>query len=184
MQRLAQIVQQAPPEADPALLDSDPNLYHRQKAAQEAHQKEVQRLGSLVQIQTQAQTRAMEQAVASANETLARDLPFWSDPRQRLEAQQQIVTWALGQGGFSRDELRGLVSAHHLKTMMKAAMWDKFAAGAKTTAPAQATVTPVRGIAPPAAASERVTQATESFQQKPDARSGAALLAARRAAAS
>jgi len=181
--RLAQIVQEAPPRPDPALLEADPNRYHRERAAWEAHQEEAQRLGSLTQVQQQAQARAMEQAVASANEILAKELPFWSDPAQRLEAQQQIVSWALDKGGFSRDELRGLTSAHHLKTMMKAAMWDKFAAGAKTTAPQQQAA-PVRGTPPPPALSERITQATESFQAKADVRSATALLAARRAAAS
>jgi hypothetical protein len=183
LQQLAQKIQQASaPEPDPRLLDSDPNQYHREKAAWDAHQREVQRIGSLTQVQEQARQRVMEQAVASANETLAKELPFWSDPQQRLEAQQAIVTWALGPGGFSRDELRGLASPHHLKTMMKAAMWDKWVAAAKTSAPATPAA-PARGVAPPPALSERVAQATETFQAKPDVRGATALLAARRAAA-
>jgi hypothetical protein len=65
--------------------------------------------------------------------------------------------------------------------MMKAALFDRWVESAKTGAPTQ-TVAVARGIAPPPAPSERVRAATDAFEQKADFRTGAALLAARRAA--
>ena len=179
--RLAESVQNAPQRPDPRLLEVDPNRYHRERAAYEQAVEEQGRLANLTTLQQQAAGRAMEQQVAAANEQLAKEFPFWADPAERLAAQQQVVEWATSKGGFSRDELRGLTSAHHLKTMMKAAMFDRWIDSAKTSAPASLAA-PVRGQAPPPAPTERVQAAQERFDAKPDWRSGAALLAARRAA--
>ena len=179
--RLQEMVQNPPQPPDPRLIDTDQQQYLRERAQYEHALAEQQRLFNLNSLQGQAQARAMEQAVAAANEQLAKELPFWADPQQRLEAQQQIVEWATNKGGFSRDELRGLSSPHHLKTMMKAALFDRWVEGAKTSAPPSSSL-PARGVAPPPAPSERIARATEAFQAKPDVRGGAALLAARRAA--
>jgi hypothetical protein len=65
--------------------------------------------------------------------------------------------------------------------MMKAMQFDKWVSGTSTRAPAQTTHAPVRGTAPPPAPTERVSVASEAFEAKPSIRSGAALLAARRA---
>ena len=181
LMRLQEMVQNPPQPPDPSLIETNQQQYLRERAAYEHALAEQQRLFSLNNLQGQAQQRALEQQVAVANEQLAKELPFWADPQQRLEAQQQIVEWATSKGGFSRDELRGLASPHHLKTMMKAAMFDRWVEGAKTSAPPSSSV-PARGVAPPPAPSERVAAATEAFQARPDARSGAALIAARRAA--
>ena len=178
--RLAQSVQNAPPRPDASLLETNPQQYLRDRAAWEGAMEEQNRLAGLTQLQQQAAARAMEQQVAAANETLAQKYPFWSDPGERLRAQQQIVEWATTKGGFSQNELRGLSSPHHLETMMKASMFDRWVESAKTNAPA-ALAAPVRGVAPPPALSERVAQAEERFEQKLDWRTGAALLAARRA---
>ena len=181
LMRLQEMVQNPPQPPDPRLIETNQQQYLRDRAAYEHAMAEQQRLFSLNTLQGQAQQRALEQQVAAANEQLVKELPFWADPKQRLEAQQQIVEWATSKGGFSRDELRGLSSPHHLKTMMKAAMFDRWVEGAKTSAP-PSQPPPARGVAPPPAPSERVSQAMEAFQAKPDARSGAALIAARRAA--
>ncbi len=87
----------------------------------------------------------MEQQVAAGNEQLAREMPFWGDPQQRLAAQQQIVEWATSKGGYTRAELSGLSSPHHLKAMMKAALFDRWVESAKTGAPTQ-TVAVARGM--------------------------------------
>jgi len=179
--RLQEMVQNPPQPPDPSLIETNQQQYLRERAQYEHALAEQQRLFSLNNLQSAAQQRALEQQVAVANEQLAKELPFWADPQQRLEAQQQIVEWATSKGGFSRDELRGLSSPHHLKTMMKAAMFDRWVEGAKTSAPPSSSV-PARGVAPPPAPSERIAAATEAFQARPDARSGAALIAARRAA--
>ena len=178
--RLAQTVQNAPQRPDAALLETNPQQYLRDRAAWEGAMEEQNRLAGLTQLQQQAAARAMEQQVAAANETLAQKYPFWSDPGERLKAQQQIVEWATTKGGFSQNELRGLSSPHHLETMMKASMFDRWVESARTNAPA-ALAAPVRGVAPPPALSERVAQAQDRFDAKPDWRTGAALLAARRA---
>jgi hypothetical protein len=180
--RLAQTLEQAPPRPDPRLLEVDPNEYNRQRAAWELANEEQSRLAGLNQLQQQARERAMAAAVEDANQKLAAKYPFWADPGERLKAQQQIVDWATTKGGFSRDELRGLASPHHLETMMKASMFDRWVESAKTAAPATLAA-PARGVAPPPALSERVKQAEAAFEQKADWRTGAALLAARRAGA-
>jgi hypothetical protein len=181
--RLAQQVQNVPQRPDPSLADTDPAAYIRQRAAYEQAMEEQGRLGNITQLQQQAQNRAMEAAVAQANEQLGKEFPFWNDPVERGKAQQEIITWATTKGGFSEGELRGLASAHHLKTMMKAAMFDRMMEGARAapTAPRQAP--PARGAAPPPPLAEGIRQAQSNFEDKPNWRNGAALLAARRSGA-
>jgi hypothetical protein len=179
--RLAQIVQQAPPRPDPALANTDPGRYVQERAVYEAAMEEQQRLGNLTQLQQQAANRAMEQQVAAANEQLAKEIDGWADPRERAQLQQEIVDWATTKGGFSKDELRGLASPHHLMTMMKAAMYDNMVSGARSTAPPQRLQAPVRGAPPPPAPTERVQQAEQAFGDRANIRTAAALLAARRA---
>jgi hypothetical protein len=181
LEKLYQTVNQPLARPDLALLETDPRQYFHAQAAYERAVAEQQRIGNLNVLQQQAQNRAMEQQVAAGNEQLTREMPFWGDPQQRLAAQQQIVEWATSKGGYTRAELSGLSSPHHLKAMMKAALFDRWVESAKTGAPTQ-TVAVARGIAPPPAPSERVRAATDAFEQKADFRTGAALLAARRAA--
>jgi hypothetical protein len=167
---------------DIGLMQSDPQRYFIELHRYEQVRAEQERLGGLTRIQAEAAQRAMEQQVAAGNEQLAREFPFWADAKERAAAQAQIVDWATNKGGFSRDELRGLTDPRALKLMMKAMQFDKWVAGARTSAPAQTTQAPVRGTAPPPAPTERVSVASEAFETKPSIRSGAALLAARRAA--
>jgi hypothetical protein len=177
--RLAQTVQ-GTARPDAALLQTDPQQYLQQLAQFEAAREEQGRLGNLTALQQQAYQRAMEQQVAAANEQLAKEFPFWADPTERAAAQQQLVEWATTKGGFNRDELRGVTNAHYLKTMMKAMQFDRWVEGAKTTAPQPRLQAPVRGAAPPPAPTERIQVAEQSFDQKPNVRNAAALLAARR----
>lgn len=179
LQRVAEMVNNAPPLPDPHLLETNPQQYLRERAAWETAVNEQNRLAGLTTLQQQAQQRAMEQQVAAANEQLAKELPFWADPTERAAAQKQIVDWATTKGGFSQNELQGLTSPHHLKAMLKASLFDKWVESAKTSAPAQ--IAPARGQAPPPAPSERVAVAEEAFGRKADYRTAAALLAARRA---
>jgi hypothetical protein len=178
--RLGQVVQHVPQRPDPALANTDPGRYIAERAAYETAMEEQQRIGGLNALQQQAHDRAMAQQVAAANEVLAQEIPFWADPQQRGQLQQEIVDWATTKGGFSRDELRGVTSPHHLKAMMKAAMYDNMMAGARTTAPPARLQAPVRGAPPPAPPSERIQQAEQAFGERPNIRSAAALLAARR----
>ena len=179
--RLQQLVQ-GTAKPDPALLETDPQRYLRERAAWEAAVDEQNRLGGLTQIQQQARERAMEQQVAAANEQLAKEFPFWADPKERSQAQQDIVAWATTKGGFSIDELRGLTSPHHLKAMMKARAYDRLVEGAKTAAPMQQMASPVRGVSPPPAPSERIQAAEQAFDERANIRNATQLLTARRSA--
>jgi hypothetical protein len=183
LQRLGEMLQRADTAQmpDPALAQTDPTQYVQLRAAYDAAQAEQQRLGSLTSLQQQAHERAMAQQVATANEQLAAEYPFWRDPQQRLEAQNQIVDWATSKGGFTRDELRGLADPRHLKLMMKARAYDHWVEGARTTAPPQRLAAPPRGAPPPPAPTARVQEAATAFDSRPNFRTGAALLAARRA---
>jgi hypothetical protein len=183
LQRLGEMLQRADTAQmpDPALAQTDPTQYVQLRAAYDAAQAEQQRLGSLTTLQQQAHERAMAQQVATANEQLAAEYPFWRDPAQRLEAQNQIVDWATSKGGFTRDELRGLADPRHLKLMMKARAYDHWVEGARTTAPPQRLAAPPRGAPPPPAPTARVQEAATAFDSRPNFRTGAALLAARRA---
>jgi hypothetical protein len=64
--------------------------------------------------------------------------------------------------------------------MTKAMLWDRMAGQTRTTAPISDI--PARGSAPPPAPAADVSQAENQFSEKPNARSGAALLSARRRA--
>jgi hypothetical protein len=162
------------------MIKTNPQQYLEDRAAWEQAIDETNRLASITQVQTQAQAVAMAQQVAAANEELAKEYPFWADPGQRLAAQQQIVEWAVGKGGFNRAELNGLTNARYLRTMMKAMAFDKWADSAKTSAPMQIGQ-PARGQVPPPAPTQRVAAASDAFSAKPSVLNAAALLRARRA---
>jgi hypothetical protein len=179
--RLGEIVGAQAQKPDIALMQQDPQRYFTELHRFEQIRAEQERLGGLTRIQAEAAERAMAQQVAVANEQLAKEFPFWGDQKERTAAQQQIVEWATTKGGFTRDELRGLSDPRALKLMMKSMQFDKWVSGTRTSAPAQTTNAPVRGTAPPPAPTERVSVATQDFEAKPSIRSGAALLAARRA---
>ena len=179
--KLGEIVGQQAQKPDIALMQSDPQRYFTELHRYEQVRAEQERLGGLTRIQAEAAERAMAQQVAKGNEQLAAEFPFWADPKERAAAQAQIVEWATTRGGFTRDELRGVTDPRALKLMMKAAQFDRWVSGTRTSAPAQTTHSPVRGTAPPPAPTERVSVANEAFEAKPSIRSGAALLAARRA---
>src|SRR5580765_4546342 len=67
LQRLAQVVGNAPPMPDPALAQTDPTRYVQERAQYDAAIAEQQRLHNITALQQQAQARAMEQAVAAGN---------------------------------------------------------------------------------------------------------------------
>jgi hypothetical protein len=167
------------PVPDRSLVESNPQEYLRQQVRFEDALREQQRLAGLNQLQSEAQARAAQQRLEQANEQLAKDFPSWRDPKERAAWQQEIVDWALEKGGYSRDELKGLTDARHLRTMIKALQFDRWMSGAQTSAPASLAA-PVRGMPPPPSPSAQVQQAQQAFDTKPSIRSGAALLGARR----
>jgi hypothetical protein len=166
---------------DPALINTDPTEYLRQRAAYEAAADEQGRLGQLSQLQQQAAERAMAEQVARSNEALAQQFPDWGDPQKRGEWQQRIGTWAMDSAGFTRQELSRLADHRQLTVMMKAYMFDKLKEGTVTSAPPQQR--PVRGAAPPPAPAAAVSAAETAFNARPNIRNAANLLTAQRAAA-
>jgi hypothetical protein len=166
---------------DPALIDTNPTEYLRQRAAYEAASDEQGRMGQLTQLQQQAMERALAEQVNRSNEELAKQFPDWGDPQKRGEWQQRIATWAMDKAGFSRQELARLSDHRQLTTMMKAYMFDARKEGAVTRAPQQQR--PARGSAPPPAPAAAVTSAETAFNARPNIRNAANLLTAQRAAA-
>jgi hypothetical protein len=166
---------------DPALIDSNPTEYLRQRAAFEAAADEQGRMGQLTQLQQQAMERALSEQVGRSNEALAAEFPDWGDPQKRGEWQQRIATWAMDKAGFQRQELARLSDHRQLKVMMKAMMFDALKEGAVTRAPQQQR--PARGSAPPPAPAAAVTSAETAFNARPNIRNAANLLTAQRAAA-
>lgn len=180
VQRLQQTLAEAP-RPDPALRQQDPASYWEQFARWQDAMAEQQRFAQINMLQQQARDAAMQQAVDEGNAELAKKWPFWADPTQRAEIQQEVVRWALDKGGYTKDELRGLTNARYLETMIKAMNFDRMVAGSKTSAPASRmrTASPM-GAAPPPPPAQHVAKAMEAFEARPSIRSGAALLGARR----
>ena len=180
VQRLQQQLADAP-RPDPALRQQDPASYWEQFARWQDAQAEQQRFAQINALQQQARDAAMQQAVDEGNAELAKKWPFWADPTQRAEIQQEVVRWALDKGGYTKDELRGLTNARYLETMIKAMNFDRMVAGSRTSAPASRmrTASPL-GAAPPPPPAQHVAKAMEAFEARPSIRSGAALLGARR----
>lgn len=178
---LARIQQQIAgvPRPDPSLIESNPQEYLRQRAAYEAAADEQGRLGQLTQVQQEASQRALAEQVARGNEELAKQFPQWADPQIRAEWQRQIADWAMTKAGFNRQELSRLADHRQLTVMMKAYQWDRMMDGARTGAPIQSA--PPRGVAPPPAPAQRVSDAESAFEARPNFRNAAALLGARRA---
>jgi hypothetical protein len=167
------------PRPDPRLIETNQAEYLHQHAAWQAAQEEQGRLGQLQTLQQQAAQRALSEQVARSNEELARQFPDWADPQKRSDWQQKIAEWAMDRAGFQRQELANLADHRQLTTMMKAMMWDRMMAGARTQAPVRAA--PARGTTPPPAPTEQLSSAEQAFDAKPNFRNAAALLNARRA---
>lgn len=167
------------PRPDPKLIETNHQEYLRQFAAWQAAQDEQGRLGQLQTLQHQAAERALAARVEESNRELAKQFPDWADPQRRSEWQQKIAEWAMDRGGFQRQELAQLADHRQLTVLMKAMMFDRMIAGAKTSAPVRAA--PVRGQTPPPAPTERVSSAEQAFEAKPSIRNATQLLTARRA---
>ena len=169
------------PRPDPTLRQTDPATYWDQLASWQDAQIEQQRIMQLNQMQAQARDAAMAQQVAQANAQLAQKYPFWSDPAQRREVQQEIISYARREG-YSDQELQSLTNPRYLETLFKASLYDKYAQGLRTRAPTPSVrPAPMQGSAPPPPPAARVQAAMEAFDQRPSVNNAAALIGARRA---
>src|SRR5262245_698369 len=179
LERLQQQIQGAPmPQRE--LAETNPGEYLRQLAAWQHAQGEQQRLAQLQSLNQQAMANAMQRQVEQSNQILAQKFPQWGDPETRSKWQTTVVEWALA-NDYTRDELRGLTDHRHLVTMMKAALWDRMLAGAKTSAPVpRIQSAQVRGVPPPQVAGGVAANAQAAFDARPNVRNGAAWLTARR----
>src|SRR6187399_1860956 len=168
------------PRPDPQLRQTDPAAYWDQLATWQDAQIEHQRVLAIQTHQAQAREAAVAQAVDQANHELAQKYPFWSDPQQRREIQQDIISWARTQG-YTDQELHGLTSAKYLETLFKASLYDRYQARIKPQATQPSVGHAPRGTAPPPPPAARVREATETFEQRPTVANAAALIGARRA---
>jgi hypothetical protein len=168
------------PRPDPQLRQTDPAAYWDQLATWQDAQIEHQRVLAIQTHQAQAREAAVAQAVDQANHELAQKYPFWSDPQQRREIQQDIISWARTQG-YTDQELHGLTSAKYLETLFKASLYDRYQARIKPQATQPAVGHAPRGTAPPPPPAARVREASEAFEQRPTVANAAALIGARRA---
>lgn len=168
------------PRPDPQLRQTDPAAYWDQLATWQDAQIEHQRVLAIQTHQAQAREAAVAQAVDQANHELAQKYPFWSDPAQRREIQQDIISWARTQG-YTDQELHGLTSAKYLETLFKASLYDRYQARIKPQATQPAVGHAPRGTAPPPPPAARVREASEAFEQRPSVNNAAALIGARRA---
>ena len=117
---------------------TDPAAYWDQLATWQDAQIEHQRVLAIQTHQAQAREAAVAQAVDQANHELAQKYPFWSDPQQRREIQQDIISWARTQG-YTDQELHGLTSAKYLETLFKASLYDRYQARIKPQADRKST---------------------------------------------
>ena len=168
------------PRPDPQLRQTDPAAYWDQLATWQDAQIEHQRVLAIQTHQAQAREAAVAQAVDAANHELAQKYPFWSDPQQRREIQQDIISWARTQG-YTDQELHGLTSAKYLETLFKASLYDRYQARIKPQATQPSVGHAPRGNAPPPPPAARVREASEAFEQRPNVANAAALIGARRA---
>jgi len=168
------------PRPDPQLRQSDPAAYWDQLATWQDAQIEHQRVLAIQTHQAQAREAAVAQAVEAANHELAQKYPFWSDPQQRREIQQDIIRWARTQG-YTDQELHGLTSAKYLETLFKASLYDRYQSRIRPQASQPAVGHAPRGAAPPPPPAARVREAADAFDQRPTVANAAALIGARRA---
>jgi len=168
------------PRPDPQLRQTDPAAYWDRLATWQDAQIEHQRVLAIQTHQAQAREAAVAQAVDQANHELAQKYPFWSDPQQRREIQQDIISWARTQG-YTDQELHGLTSAKYLETLFKASLYDRYQARIKPQATQPSVGHAPRGAAPPPPPAARVREASEAFEQRPNVANAAALIGARRA---
>jgi len=168
------------PRPDPQLRQTDPAAYWDQLANWQDAQIEHQRVLAIQTHQAQAREASVAQAVEQANHELAQKYPFWSDPAQRREIQQDIISWARTQG-YTDQELHSLTSAKYLETLFKASLYDRYQSRIRPQATQPTVGHAPRGAAPPPPPAARVREAAETFDQRPNVNNAVALIAARRA---
>jgi hypothetical protein len=164
---------------DAALIETNPQEFLRQRDRWEASQLEQQRLAGLTQMQTEASQRVFQQQVEAGHQALVAEFPEWANEATRTAWQTRLAEWGEG-NGYTRAEMRQLADPRQVKLMMKAMVLDSMQAGTLTRSPAAPTSFAPRGAPPPAAPAAAVQRASDAFDARPDWRTGAALLAARR----
>ena len=162
------------------LYATDPGKYLETRAQWDMALQEQRRLEKLQAINGQ-QTEAQRQAMLThGHRELEQALPGWGDPTKRAAMVGELRKWGRAQG-FSDPELNGVIDPKLIKAMFKGMFFDRMVAGARTGAPLVPVVE--RGARPPPADQADVAAAEQQFNQRPNVRSGARLLMARRAQA-
>jgi hypothetical protein len=135
------------------------------------------RLTQIMQANQQRETQQRIERVRVSHGQLVRTVPGWGDANTRGQLVAEMRTWG-GQHGFPSAELDSIVEARHVETMLKAMMFDRIVANARTTTLNVPQVR--RGNAPTPPAPAALNNAEERFNANPTNKTGVGLLLARR----
>ena len=147
--------QLAPP--DPALIDTDPLAFLRQKTQWESAQHAYQQAQAQnQQLQTQAQQKSQadhQTFLAAQREQLLAKLPTWADEGKQ-KAEQQELTQYLVAFGYKPEEV--LSTADHRAVLLahKAMQFDKLVAEQKAVVKNKVPAPQPKAVRPSAAATE------------------------------
>jgi len=175
------------PETPPdwaTLSVTDPAEYVRQdaqwKAREATRNAERKRLEMLRAENERVQTAQRADKMRSSHLELIKSVPGWNDAPTRQKIQTEMMAWGKKEG-FPAEELSSIVEARHVRTMLKAMLFDRMVAGAASRAPVVPQV--AAGSPPPPPAPGRTRAAEERFQQRPNVNNAVQMIMARRAAA-
>lgn len=165
------------------LAANDPAEYVRQDALWKANQAtRAQEKARLEHIRSAAAAEDARQRSAKMQQShveLIKTIPGWDKQATRQRIQAEMMQWGKKEG-FPEQELNSVIEARHVRTMLKAMMFDRMVSGAATRAPVVPTVQ--RGNAPAVNAPAAVRDAQRRFESRSTLNNGVKFLAAQRAA--
>jgi hypothetical protein len=154
-----------------------PRIFAEWRTRQRASETERGRLAQIMQANQQREMQQRADRVRVSHAQLVRTVPGWGDANTRGQLVGEMRTWG-GAHGFPSAELDSIVEARHIETMLKAMMFDKIVANARTSTLQVPNVR--RGGAPTPPAPAAINNAQERFAANPTNKTGVGLLLARR----
>lgn len=166
-----------------SLAVNDPAEYVRQDALWKANQAtRAQEKARLEHIRSAAAAEEARQRSAKMQQShleLIKTVPGWDKQATRQRIQSEMMQWGKREG-FPEQELNSVIEARHVRTMLKAMMFDRMVSGASTRAPVVPTVQ--RGNAPAVNAPAAVRDAQRRFETRSTLNNAVKFVAAQRAA--
>jgi len=165
------------------LAVNDPAEYVRQDALWKANQatraQEKARLEHIRSAAAAEDARQRSTKMQQSHLELIKTVPGWNNQATRQRIQSEMMQWGKKEG-FPEQELNSVIEARHVRTMLKAMMFDRMVSGASTRAPVVPTVQ--RGNAPAANAPVAVRDAQRRFETRSTMNNAVKFVAAQRAA--